>query len=181
MLNEADIAILCLPDAAAIEAVNLIEDKDTRVIDASTAHRTAEGWAYGFAELDSDQREKNCRVPSGLPIPAAIRRAISPSCGRLSMQASFQPTSRPRSMPFPAIRAEARGMIAEYEREEEPVTVPYWPYGLTLAHKHVPEMTFYAGLEHPPVFQPAVGRYAQGMIDAVPLNLWALDSAPQAC
>ncbi|WP_319412397.1 N-acetyl-gamma-glutamyl-phosphate reductase [uncultured Cohaesibacter sp.] len=178
MLNEADIAILCLPDAAAIEAVSLIENKETRVIDASTAHRTADGWTYGFAELDSAQRDKI----------AAAKRVANPGCYPQGYIALMRPLVEAGLIPsnFPATlnaisgySGGGKGMIADYEREEEPVTVPYWPYGLTLAHKHVPEMTFYAGLDHPPVFQPAVGRYAQGMIDAIPLNLWALDEAPK--
>ncbi|WP_119306226.1 N-acetyl-gamma-glutamyl-phosphate reductase [Cohaesibacter haloalkalitolerans] len=175
MLNEADIAILCLPDAAAIEAVSLIESKDTRVIDASTAHRTAEGWTYGFAELAPDQRDKI----------AASKRVANPGCYPQGYIAIMRPLVDAGIIPatFPATlnavsgySGGGKGMIADYERQEDPVTVPYWPYGLTLAHKHVPEMTFHAGLDHPPVFQPAVGLYAQGMIDAVPLNLWALDT-----
>ncbi|WP_319533770.1 N-acetyl-gamma-glutamyl-phosphate reductase [uncultured Cohaesibacter sp.] len=177
MLNEADIAILCLPDAAAIEAVSLITDPGTAVIDASTAHRTAKGWAYGFAEMAPGQREAI----------AKSKRVANPGCYPQGYIAIMRPLVEAGIIPatFPATlnaisgySGGGKGMIAEYEREEDPVKVPFWPYGLTLSHKHVPEMTAFAGLEHPPVFQPAVGTYAQGMIDAIPLNLWALDGRP---
>ena len=178
MLNEADIAILCLPDAAAIEAVALIENRETRVIDASTAHRTAQGWTYGFAEMAPHQREEI----------ATAKRVANPGCYPQGYIAMMRPLVDTGLVPasFPATlnaisgySGGGKGMIGEYEREENPVKVPFWPYGLTLAHKHVPEMTAYAGLDHPPVFQPAVGSYAQGMIDAIPLNLWALDGQPK--
>lgn len=174
MLNEADIAILCLPDAAAIEAVALIENKTTRVIDASSAHRVADGWTYGFAELSPTQRAEI----------AASKRLSNPGCYPQGYIAMMRPLVEAGLIPsdFPATlnavsgySGGGKGMIAEYEQGEEPIKVPYWPYGLTLGHKHVPEMTAYAGLQHPPVFQPAVGHYAQGMIDAIPLNLWALE------
>ncbi|SNY90642.1 N-acetyl-gamma-glutamyl-phosphate reductase [Cohaesibacter sp. ES.047] len=177
MLNEADIAILCLPDAAAIEAVSLIENRDTRVIDASTAHRTAKGWAYGFAEMAPGQRAAI----------ASAKRVANPGCYPQGYIAIMRPLVEAGLVPatFPATlnaisgySGGGKGMIGEYEREENPVDVPFWPYGLSLGHKHVPEMTAFAGLEHPPVFQPAVGKYAQGMIDAIPLNLWALDKNP---
>ena len=173
MLNEADIAILCLPDAAAIEAVSLIESKDTRVIDASSAHRVAEGWTYGFAEMAADQRAKI----------ADAKRVSNPGCYPQGYIALMRPLVDAGLIPsdFPATlnaisgySGGGKGMIADYENEEQPVTVPFWPYALTLQHKHVPEMTAYAGLAHAPVFQPAVGNYAQGMIDTIPLNLWAL-------
>ncbi|TLP46948.1 N-acetyl-gamma-glutamyl-phosphate reductase [Cohaesibacter sp. CAU 1516] len=178
MLNEADIAILCLPDAAAIEAVSLIENKDTRVIDASSAHRTAEGWTYGFAELSKGQRAAI----------AEAKRVSNPGCYPQGYLAIMRPLVEAGLIPanFPATlnaisgySGGGKGMIADYESNENPIKVPYWPYGLTLAHKHVPEMQAYSGLEHPPVFQPAVGTYAQGMIGAIPLNLWALDSQPK--
>ena len=173
-LNDADIAILCLPDAAAIEAVGLIENDTTRVIDASTAHRVADEWVYGFAEMTPDQRAAI----------AGAKRVANPGCYPQGYIAMMRPLVDAGMMPrnFPATlnaisgySGGGKGLIADYERADNPVTVPYWPYGLTLSHKHVPEMTAYAGLAHPPVFQPAVGTYAQGMIDALPLNLWALD------
>ncbi|MCV6576698.1 MAG: N-acetyl-gamma-glutamyl-phosphate reductase, partial [Cohaesibacter sp.] len=173
-LNEADIAILCLPDAAAIEAVSLIENETTRVIDASSAHRVAHGWTYGFAEMAPDQREKI----------ASATRVTDPGCypqGYIALmrplvEAGFIPANFPASVnAISGYSGGGKAMIADYESAENALQTPYWPYGLTLAHKHVPEMKAYAGLDHAPIFQPAVGRYAQGMIDAVPINLWALD------
>lgn len=177
MLNEADIAILCLPDPAAIEAVSLIESDSTCVIDASSAHRVAEGWTYGFAEMAPNQRQAI----------ASAKRVSNPGCYPQGYIAMMRPLVDAGLIPadFPATlnaisgySGGGKGMIADYETAEEPVKVPYWPYGLTLAHKHVPEMSAYAGLTHAPVFQPAVGQYAQGMIDAIPLNLWALTEKP---
>ena len=176
-LNEADIAILCLPDDAAIEAVSLIKSDSTRVIDASSAHRVADGWTYGFAEMAPGQRSAI----------AEAKRVSNPGCypqGYIAMMrplvdAGIIPASFPATLnAISGYSGGGKGMIAEYEREDNPVAVPYWPYGLTLAHKHVPEMAANAGLDHAPVFQPAVGTYAQGMIDAIPLNLWALDQKP---
>ena len=178
MLNEADIAILCLPDAAALEAVSLIENKDTRVIDASSAHRTAEGWTYGLPELSKDQRSAI----------ASTKRLSNPGCypqGFLLMmrplvEAGLIPSSFPATVnAISGYSGGGKGMIAEYEEADDPIKVPYWPYGLTLGHKHVPEMLAYSGLDHPPVFQPAVGMYHQGMINAIPLNLWALEGQPK--
>lgn len=176
-LNAADIAILCLPDEAAIEAVSMIENDTTRVIDASSAHRVAEGWTYGFAEMIPEQRQEI----------ANAMRISNPGCypqGYIAMMrpladAGLIPTGFAASLnAISGYSGGGKGMIADYESADNPVDVPYWPYGLTLAHKHAPEMTAYAGLTHPPVFQPAVGSYAQGMIDAIPLNLWAFDGKP---
>ncbi|MCV6577115.1 MAG: N-acetyl-gamma-glutamyl-phosphate reductase, partial [Cohaesibacter sp.] len=174
MLNEADIAILCLPDAASIEAVTLIENDTTRVIDASSAHRVSEGWVYGFAEMTPDQREKI----------AQAKRVTNPGCypqGYIALmrplvEAGFIPANFPASVnAISGYSGGGKAMIADYEATQNGLQTPYWPYGLTLAHKHVPEMKTYAGLDHAPIFQPAVGHYAQGMIDAVPVNLWALN------
>ena len=174
MLNKADVAILCLPDAASIEAASLIENDNTRLIDASSAHRVAEGWTYGFAEMSSDQRAKI----------ANSKRVSNPGCypqGYIAMmrplvEAGFLPASFPATLnAISGYSGGGKGMIAEYEAAENPIKVPFWPYGLAQGHKHVPEMAAYAGLSHAPIFQPAVGTYAQGMIGAVPINLWALE------
>jgi N-acetyl-gamma-glutamyl-phosphate reductase len=177
-LNEADVAILCLPDDAAREAVAMIENPATRVIDASTAHRTAEGWTYGFAEMAPGQ-------PAAI---AAARRVANPGCYPQGLIALVRPLVEAGLVPadFPltynavsGYSGGGRKMIEDYERAEGPITAPYLPYGLTFRHKHLPEMTRYAGLAHDPVFQPAVGRYAQGMLGAVPLALWALPGTPK--
>lgn len=171
LLNEADVAILCLPDEAAVEAVSLIENPETRVIDASTAFRVAEGWAYGFAELSPGQAETI----------AASKRVANPGCYPQGLIATVRPLVEAGLIPADApitmnalsgYSGGGRKMIEDYEAAEDPN--PYLPYGLTLKHKHLPEMRVYSRLTHDPLFQPAVGTFAQGMLTFVPLQLWAL-------
>lgn len=178
-LNEADIVILCLPDDAAKEAVSLIANKTTRVIDASTAHRVAEGWVYGFPEMSSEQTQEI----------AGAMRVTNPGCYPTGAIALVRPLVMAGLMPegWPltvnAVSGYSGGgkqMIAEFEDEAAPnyTLEAFRAYALSLAHKHVPEMQMNMGLANPPLFAPNVGRYAQGMIVEVPLQLWALPSAP---
>lgn len=178
-LNESDLVILCLPDEAAKEAVGMIERNDVRVIDASTAHRTASGWVYGFPELEKDQRTRI----------AASTRVSNPGCYPTGYLALVRPLVRAGIIPpdFPltvnAVSGYSGGgkaMIEEFEKKDSPayVETAVRIYGLTLAHKHVPEMKVHAGTTHPPVFAPSVGRYYRGMIVEVPLQLWALPGKP---
>jgi N-acetyl-gamma-glutamyl-phosphate reductase len=178
-LNESDLVILCLPDDAAKEAVSLIENNAVRVIDASTAHRTAPGWAYGFAELAPGQREKI----------AMASRVSNPGCYPTGFLALVAPLVRAGIIPadFPltvnAVSGYSGGgkvMIEEFENRKSPAYVETVSriYGLTLSHKHVPEMQVHAGLAHPPVFAPGVARFYRGMIVEVPLALWALPGTP---
>ena len=178
-LNEADVVILCLPDDAAREAVALIENPAVRVLDASSAHRTAEGWVYGFAELTTGQRERI----------ATARRVSNPGCYPTGFLALVCPLIRagliPRSFPLTVNAVSGysgggRAMIEEFEDAASPRHVPtvVRTYGLTLSHKHLPEMQMQAHLEHPPIFSPSVGRYYRGMIVDVPLALWALPGHP---
>jgi len=175
LLNRADVVILCLPDDAAREAVSLIETATTKVIDASTAHRTAEGWTYGFAEMAPGQRAA----------VAGSKRVANPGCYPTGFIALVAPLTRAGIIPseYPmtvnavsGYSGGGKGLIAEFEGG---ATDAFRPYGLTLTHKHVPEMTRYSGLSHAPVFAPAVGRFAQGMIVEVPLQLWALPAMPK--
>ena len=175
LLNAADAVILCLPDDAAREAVALIENPAVKVIDASTAHRTAAGWAYGFPELSPQHR-------------AAVqtaRRVSNPGCyptGFLALvrplvQAGIVLADHPLSVnAVSGYSGGGKGMIAEFEDASSPghVETPFRLYGLHLAHKHVTEMRAHSGLLHDPLFAPAVGRYAQGMLVEVPLQLSAL-------
>jgi N-acetyl-gamma-glutamyl-phosphate reductase len=170
-LNAAEVAILCLPDDAAREAVALISNDRTRVIDASTAHRTAEGWTYGFPEMSAHQRNAVAGAP----------RLSNPGCYPTGFIGLVRPLVEagliPRDFPLTVNAVSGysgggKGLIAEFEGGG--ATDAYRPYGYNLAHKHAPEMTRYAGLAHPPLFAPAVGRYAQGMLVEVPLQLWAL-------
>lgn len=175
-LNACDVAILCLPDAAAREAISLIANDTTRVIDASTAHRVADGWAYGFPEMAPDQGT----------VIANARYVTNPGCYpqgfiaivRPLVEAGLVPTEFP--LTYNAVSGYSGGgkqMIADYEGHDGGDR-PFEPYALLQHHKHVPEMVAYAGVEHAPVFQPAVGPYAQGIVGTVPLALWALPGAP---
>jgi N-acetyl-gamma-glutamyl-phosphate reductase len=180
MLNSADLVILCLPDEAAREAVRLVESNSARIIDASTAHRIEPGWTYGFPEMSKEQRAAI----------ASSRRVSNPGCYPTGFIALMRPLIDeglvPRDWPVTvnAVSGYSGGgksMIAEFEDENSPAytKAPYRIYALTLAHKHVPEMHCHAGLTHRPLFAPAVGRYAQGMIVEVPLQLKALPAAPR--
>jgi N-acetyl-gamma-glutamyl-phosphate reductase len=178
-MNESDLVILCLPDDAAKESVGLIENDRVRVIDASTAHRTAPGWVYGFPELDAGQRGRIAKA----------MRVANPGCYPTGFLALVAPLVRAGIIPseFPltvnAVSGYSGGgkaMIEEFENEKSPghVQTVSRIYALTLAHKHVAEMQMHAGLAHPPVFAPSVARFYRGMIVEVPLALWALPGKP---
>ena len=175
LLNAADVVFLCLPDAAAIEAVSLIDNPDVAVIDASTAHRVADGWTYGFPEMAKGHREA----------VASSKRISNPGCyptGVISLvrplvEAGVLPTDFPLTVnAISGYSGGGRGMIEEFEDPQAEVTSnqPFRLYGMTLAHKHVPEMQKNCGLNHPPLFSPAVGKYRQGMLVEVPVQLWSL-------
>lgn len=176
LLNLADIAILCLPDDASRESVSLIENDTTKVIDASTAFRTAEGWAYGFAEMDKFQ---------GAAI-ANAKRVANPGCWPQGAIATLRPLVENGLIPadFPitlngisGYSGGGRTMIEDYEAKGDDAN-EFQLYGLGFKHKHLPELQKFARLMHTPLFQPAVGNFRQGMITAVPLQLWTLDKVP---
>lgn len=175
-LNAADVAILCLPDDAAKESVALIENDTTRVIDASTAHRVAEGWTYGFPEMDAAQ----------MKAIAVSKRVANPGCWpqgpiaglRPLISAGLLPADLPVSVSgISGYSGGGRQMIEDYEAQGE-ASPEFLPYGLLLKHKHVPELRAYAKLAHDPIMQPAVGNFAQGMITVVPLQLGRLAKVP---
>ncbi len=178
-LNEADVAILCLPDQAAREAVAMIDNPRTRVIDASGAHRVADGWVYGFPELVADQTARIAAAP----------RVTNPGCYATGFIASVRPLVDAGLVPADhALSVNAvsgysgggKALIARMEDADnhDALAAEYFAYGLGLEHKHVPEMRHHAGLAHRPLFVPGVGRFRQGMLVEIPLQLWALPGAP---
>ena len=169
-LNAADLVFLCLPDAAAWEAVGLIENGHTRIIDASTAHRTASGWVYGFPELYKDPER----------IIGQARRVANPGCHATGFLASAAPLSALhillRDCPLTCFSLTGysgggRKMIAQYEAPDKPAEL-FSPrlYGTGLRHKHLTEMQKVAGLEQPPVFCPVVDDYYKGMATTISLH-----------
>ena len=166
-LNSADVAFLCLPDAAAKEAVSLI-DSGVAVIDTSTAHRTAEGWTYGFPEL-TGQREKI----------AASRRVANPGCHASGFIVLVEPLVRAGLLdPSAALTCFSltgysgggKSMIADYESPDRPEALSSpRQYGLTQSHKHLPEMAKICGLSTAPVFCPIVADFYSGMEVTVPV------------
>jgi len=179
LLNGADAVILCLPDDAAREAVALIDNPAVKVIDASTAYRTAEGWTYGFPEMAAGQRAAvagSSRVSNPGCYPTGFIALVRPL-----VEAGLLPASWPVTVnAVSGYSGGGRAMIAEFEDTTSAnfTHEPYRAYALNLGHKHVGEMQGHTGLEHPPLFAPAVGRYAQGMIVEVPLQLGALPGRP---
>ena len=180
MINSVDAVILCLPDEASREAVSMIQNNQVRVIDASTAFRTAPGWTYGFPEMSSVQRQA----------VAASKRVSNPGCFPTGFIALLRPLIEAGLVPadWPVTVSAVSGysgggkpMIAEFEDEtsDSYTSVAYRIYATGLEHKHVPEMQIHTGLTGRPLFSPSVGRYAQGMIVEVPLQLWAMPTLPQ--
>ncbi|QSB43292.1 N-acetyl-gamma-glutamyl-phosphate reductase [Tsuneonella flava] len=171
-LNDADFAILCLPDEAAREAVALIDPASkVRVIDASSAHRVADGWTYGFPEL------------IGRDTVAGAMRVSNPGCYPTGFLALVAPLVRagllPADWPYTvnAVSGYSGGgkaLIARFEADRD---IAFRDYGLTLDHKHLPEMQRHSGLAHLPVFAPAVVPAHRGMVVEVPLPLAAIPGA----
>lgn len=179
-INAADIVFLCLPDQGAREAVALVENPRVRIIDASTAHRTAEGWVYGFPELSSQQR---AQIATG-------SRIANPGCHATGLISSAAPLVRKGVLPkdYPLTCYSLTGysgggkkMIADYEQKErrEELSAP-GIYGLSLKHKHIPEMQKMTGLLYPPVFMPIVDDYYKGMASTIMLQNRLLNGQPTA-
>ena len=169
--HAADFAVLCLPDDAAIEAVAMAEGAACRIIDASSAHRTAPGWTYGFPEL------------IGRAKIAAALRVTNPGCYPTGFLALLAPLVRhgllPADWPYTchAVSGYSGGGKALIARIEADPDIAYRDYGLAMGHKHVPEMQEYAGLAHAPLFAPAVIAAHRGMVVEVPLHLGLIPRA----
>ena len=179
-INAADIVFLCLPDDGAREAVSLIDSDHVRVIDASTAHRTADGWVYGFPELSRTQREDI----------AGARFVANPGCHATGLISTAAPLVRMGILPadYPLACFSLTGftgggkkMIAQYAESGRPEALDApGIYGLNQRHKHLPEMQKYTGLAHRPVFLPVVDDFAQGMASTIQLQTRLLAGHPGA-
>jgi len=180
LMDAADIVFLCLPDAAAVEAVELVENPNTRIIDASTAHRTAPGWTYGFPELGAEQKTAI----------QTSKRVANPGCHATGFLSTAAPLVKMGILPpdYPVTVYSLTGysgggkkMIAQYEDEERSaeLNAPRI-YGLSLQHKHLPEMQKIAGLDFPPVFNPVVDDYYKGMATTILLHNRLLKGSPSA-
>ena len=179
LLNAADVAFLCLPDAAAKEAVALVTNRQTCLIDASTAHRTLPGWAFGLPELVADQRDRI----------RASKRIANPGCHasafilllRPLVDAGLIPTGLPTAATsITGYSGGGKKMIEQYEAGSDARLNSPRPYALTLAHKHIPEMMAHTGLTAKPVFQPIVGNFYKGLSVSVPLHLAQLKAGSTA-
>ncbi len=179
MMAEVDIAVLCLPDGAAREAVALADalgNTSPRIVDASTAHRTEPGWVYGFSELK----------PGHADTIRAAKRVANPGCYATGAIALIRPLlesewfNPDESFTINAVSGYSGGgksMIADFEKGDAPA---FHLYGLTLQHKHLPEVIAHTGLTQAPLFVPSVGNFAQGMLVCVPLQLATRNTPPTA-
>lgn len=181
LLNEADVAFLCLPDAAAREAAALVTNPRTCLIDASTAHRTLPNWVFGLPELAPGQREALRRS----------KRIANPGCHASAFILLLRPLVDAGLIPANlALSASSitgysgggKKMIADYEAGDKtkPALTSPRPYALSLEHKHVPEMMVHTGLQARPIFMPIVGNFYKGLSVSVPLQLAAIGTTPEA-
>ena len=180
LLNAADVAFLCLPDTAAREAVALVSNPRTCVIDASTAHRTLPGWAFGLPELAPSQREAL----------RASKRIANPGCHASAFILLLRPLVDAGLVPpghavsatsITGYSGGGKKMIEQYQASPvEPALTSPRPYALSLAHKHVPEMMVHTGLTARPIFMPIISSFYKGLTVSVPLDAATLGTTPEA-
>jgi N-acetyl-gamma-glutamyl-phosphate reductase len=179
IINDADAVILCLPDDAAKEAVGLVQNNRTRVIDASSAHRVAAGWTYGFPEMDARQRDAL----------ATAGRVTNPGCYATGAIALLRPLVARGLVPaewpvtINAVSGYSGGgksLIAAFEDPQSPNATSdnFRLYAMGVVQKHIAEIQIHAALRGRPLFIPSVGRFAQGMLVSIPLQLWAMPGKP---
>lgn len=168
-LNQADIAFLCLPDAAAIEAVSLVENDNTVIIDTSTAHRTNPDWAYGFPELSAENEQK-ITVSKRIAVPGCHASGFISLVFPLIKAGILDKNALLTCFSVTGYSGGGKKMIAEYESENrDPLLSAPRQYGIAQKHKHLPEMTAVCGLENQPMFSPVVADFYSGMTVTVPL------------
>lgn len=176
LMNDADVVFLCLPDAAAIEAVALVENPNTCIIDTSTAHRTADGWVYGFPEIGNrDAIAKSKRIANPGCHATGFISIVYPliACGVIPHDALLSCFS------LTGYSGGGKKMIAEYEdAHRAPQLDAPGIYGVSQMHKHLPEMQKICGLDNAPLFSPIVANYYKGMATTVPLHLSQYKGAP---
>lgn len=169
MLNTADIVFLCLPDAASMEAVSMIENPNVRVLDTSTAHRTNPAWAYGFPELGADFCRK-IQSSTRIAVPGCHASGFIALVRPLVQAGILSPDARLSATSLTGYSGGGKNMIADYESPDRNslLDAPR-QYALGQTHKHLPEMKCFTGLHNPPVFLPIVGDFYAGMEVTVPL------------
>jgi len=179
LLNAADVAFLCLPDAASREAVSLVDNPNTCLIDASTAHRTVPGWTFGMPELAPGQRDAI----------RASKRIANPGCHASAFILALRPLVDAGLVPADAAVSATsltgysgggKKMIEQYQEGGDVRLDAPRPYALGLAHKHLPEMAAHTGLQQPPVFLPVVANFYKGLAVSVPLHLSQLKPGTDA-
>ena len=175
LLNAADVVFLCLPDVAAKEAAALVTNPKTCLIDASTAHRTAPGWAFGLPELSPSQREL-IRQSKRISNPGCHASAFILLLRPLVDAGLVPPTLAVSASSITGYSGGGKKMIEQYEAAGDTRLDSPRPYALGLGHKHVPEMTKHTRLAVPPIFMPIVGKFYKGLSVSVPLHLSGLKS-----